>query len=215
MARRRFIPVCDKPFTWVDTETTGLDPDENEIIELAIIRLQPDGTEEIFHTKIQMERPEHAHPRALEVNGYTKEAWAGAPSQQEVWQEVYDRGLFSECIVAGQNVKFDVGMIDASFKRAGIDIRIDYHTYDTCTLALAHLKPFVKSISLVPTCIALGIPVRDAHSALADIRMAMEVDRVLRTASESTRAMWPTVVSQRVAAWEAAGRPNTWLPVSP
>jgi len=212
----QFRHLNAKPFVWLDTETTGLDPEVAEVIEIAMIQVDVDGTETVLiHTKIKPDRIEDAHPIALKVNGYTEEAWADAPSQIEVWTDIYDRYLLSNCVLAGQNVKFDIGMIKASLKRAGFDdYRFDYHSYDTVTLAIAYLKPLMKSVSLVPCCVALAIPVKDAHSALADTRMSMELGRVLLTARASERARWLICIPQRLAAWEAAGKPNVWPPVS-
>lgn len=201
-----FIPVHSKPFVWVDTETTGLDPDLNDIIEIAIVRVNPDGSEKVIHAKIRMERPENAHPRALEVNGYTDEAWAGAASVREVFEFIHNEKILQDCILAGQNVGFDSRFINATFKRLGIDARVDYHLYDTCTLALEHLKPWVSSVSLVPICVALGIPTDGAHGAMADCRMAMEVDRKLRQATAEDRSRWASEIPPRLAAWEASRR---------
>lgn len=190
------IPVSMKPFAWVDVETTGLDPDHNDILEIAIVRLDPDG-EKILHEKLVMERPENAHPKALEVNGYTAEKWVDAKPAVEVFPRVIE--LLSDCIIAGQNTRFDVGFINATCKRLGFDARVDYHLYDTCTLALEHLKPWMESISLVPVCKALGIPTDDAHSAMGDVRMAMAVDRKLRRATWLHRLWWNFVIPRRLA----------------
>lgn len=202
-----FIPVSAKPFTWCDTETSGLDPQQNDILDIAIIRVEDGGTgrvlERLYEAKVKMARPENAHPKALEVNGYTEEKWAGARSVAEVFQEIHDLKILQDCILAGQNIGFDAGFINATYKRLGIDARVDYHLYDTVTLALAHLKPYLKSVSLVPVCVALGIPTKGAHGALADCRMAMAVNRILTTATAEERAAWATVIPARLAAWEA------------
>ena len=196
-------PVSEKPFVWIDTETSGLDPLVNEVIEIAIVRMNCDGTETILSSKVRMEHPENAHPRALEVNGYSAEAWEGAPSQADLFQIIHDRGLLQDCILAGQNVGFDAAFINATFKRLGIDARVDYHLYDTVTLALRDLKPWLRSVSLVPVCVALGIPTEGAHTALADCRMAQAVDHILTTATPAQRAEWPHIVPARLAAYEA------------
>ena len=198
-----FIPVSQKPMTWVDCETTGLDEHLNDIIDIAIIRVERDGTEKVINAKIAMERPENAHPKALEVNGYTPEAWAGAPSVREVFEFIHREKILQDCILAGQNVQSDARFVNATFKRLGIDARVDYHLYDTVTLALEHLKPYLKSVSLVPVCVALGISIDNAHTAMADCRMAMAVHRVLTTATPEERAEWPSLIPGRLAAWEA------------
>jgi len=184
-------------------ETTGLNPDINDILDIAIIRVETDGTEIVFTSKVKMERPENAHPKALEVNGYTEEGWASARPVGEVFQEIHDKKLLQDCILAGQNVGFDTAFINATFKRLGIDARVDYHLYDTVTVALMFLKPYLKSVSLVQVCVALGLPIDNAHTALADCRMAMAVNNAILIATPEERERWATEVPARLAAWEA------------
>lgn len=213
--KRRFIPVSRKPFVWLDTETTGLDPDKNEVLSIAIVRPKDDGSEIVYERKLKMERPENAHPKALEVNGYTDEAWADAMPQEACWREIADLQLLSECIVAGQNVRFDAGFLNASFKRHGINYRMDYHLYDTVTVALLVLKPYVSSVSLASTAVALGIPVVEAHTALGDVRLCQQVDshcREILNNGEHLHSHFGPQVLERIAAWKDAGRPNTWTP---
>jgi DNA polymerase III epsilon subunit-like protein len=199
----QYPPLRQRPFAWCDTETTGLNPDQNDILDIAIVRVMPDGTEEVFEAKVQMDRPENAHPKALEVNGYTPEKWAGARTAAEVFGEIHERGLLRDCILAGQNVGFDAAFINATFKRLGIKARVDYHLFDTVTLALEHLLPYLEnSVSLVPVCVALGIPTEGAHGAMADCRMAMAVHRVLTTATPADKERWATEIPARLAAWQ-------------
>lgn len=196
LTRQKKTPICNKPFAWVDVETTGLDPDANDIIEIAIVRVDPDG-EKVFHEKIAMERPENAHPKALEVNGYTPEKWKDAKPAVLIFPQVAD--LLTDCILAGQNTRFDAGFLNATFKRLGLDVRADYHLYDTSTLAMEHLKPWLESVSLVPVCKALGIPTNGAHTAMADVRMAMAVDQKLRRATWLQRLWWRFTIPRRLA----------------
>lgn len=188
-------PVYAKAFAWVDVETTGLDPTVAEILEIAIVRVALDGSEKTFHSKIKPDYIEKAHPKALEVNGYTEEAWADAPSQSEVWNKIVRLGLLADCIIAGQNVRFDVGFIEAALAEyVESKPRIGYHLYDTVTLAIEHLAPLgIESVSLTSpngVCVFLGIPIEGAHTAMGDIRMTMEVDRRLRRSTWLHRMWW-------------------------
>ncbi len=213
--RKAYTPLHSKPFVWIDTETTGLDDQNNDVIEFAAIRLNRDGTEdEVLHVYINMERPENAHPKALEVNGYTPEMWKekGALDPADAWQKIADSGILEEAIIAGQNVRFDAGFLNASFKRHGIDVRMDYHLYDTCTLALEHIRPWMTSISLVPCCIAMGVPMANAHTAIADARMAMELDKAFKREALTPSKTMGALIRQRLDAWADAGKPKVWPP---
>ena len=200
------MPLNEKSFAWFDTETTGLDPVLNDIIEIAIVRVTPNGYEDIFHHKVRMERPENAHPRALEVNGYSEEAWADAREPADVWRELVQSGLLNHCIMAGHNCRFDVAFLIETFKRHGLECRFDYHIYDTVTLALEHLRPWVSSVSLTNLAAALDIPIVGAHTALGDVRMTMELARTLARASDADREEWAKVIPARLAAWRSLGK---------
>jgi len=72
--------LMEKPIVVIDTETTGLDPAKHEVIEFAGIKIDP-VTLEVIDTLTFKVKPLHietAQSKALEVNGYTPEAWAEA-----------------------------------------------------------------------------------------------------------------------------------------
>jgi len=64
---------------FVDTETTGLDRQADEIIELAALRVDWPSwtTEAVFYQRFRPER--EVSPEAAAANGYTEEAWRGSP----------------------------------------------------------------------------------------------------------------------------------------
>jgi DNA polymerase-3 subunit epsilon len=155
---------------WLDTETTGLNPDKNDIIEFAGLR---EDTLETLHLKVYPERPENAHPRALEVNGYTREKWdeAGAIEMASAIPQIAK--FLEGAILAGQNVSFDENFIKATMRRHDVETRIGYHKLDVATLALIRLRPLgAKSVSLGYVCDVLGISNEGAHTALADVHRA-------------------------------------------
>lgn len=181
-------PVCERPLVWIDTETTGLDPQNNDIIEFAGLR-ETDG--KTLQFKVFPERPENAHPRALEVNGYTREAWeeAGAIEMTEAIGQIVE--FLKNAVLCGQNVSFDENFIKATMKRHGVDERIGYHKLDTATLALVHLRPLgAWSVSLGYICDVLGISNEGAHTAMADVKRARAVYRALINPTEAQLSFW-------------------------
>ena len=64
---------------FVDTETTGLDRQADEVIELAALRVDWPSwtTEAVFYQRFRPTRP--VSPEAAAVNGYTEDAWRGNP----------------------------------------------------------------------------------------------------------------------------------------
>lgn len=181
-----------KPLAFVDLETTGLDPEHHEIIEFAVVR--EDGTYVEF--KVKPEHIETAHPKALEVNGYTPEAWEGAISQEEAAKHL--AAWLEDSIIAGQNVKFDIGFLEALAEKTGVRIPTRYGI-DTVTLAYEHLTPLgLSSLSLKNICEFLGIPPEpDDHRALNGARAAREVYFTLLRASALKRFKWKALHAYR------------------
>lgn len=192
-------PLSDRPLIWIDTETTGLDPTQHDIIEFAGIR---DDTDETLHLKIWPERPENAHPKALAVNGYTPEAWeaAGAVKMKDAIGKI---GAFlQDSVLGGQNVGFDEGFLREAFRTHKVPNRIGYHKLDTVTMALVHLRPLgIPSVSLHTICEVLGISNDGEHTALADVRRTRAVYRALINPSEKALAYW----KERIEAMRAKG----------
>lgn len=178
------LELRHKPLRFVDTETTGLDENVHEIIEIAIIDADGDV---LLDTKIKPEHLDRASPKALEINGYNEEEWKDAPLFEEVAPEIF-KLLSEQCIIAGQNIKFDTGFILASLKRLYRNLgmtqeqvdekirKISYHSVDTATLAYEHLAPLgASSMSLWATEMALGISREKQHRALDDIEATRQV----------------------------------------
>lgn len=110
--------------TVFDTETTGLNPDKHEIIQVGLLSfvLDADGNNyklKEYESKIKPERIYLANPRALEVNGYTDEAWENAPSFTNVLNDM--RPIIEKSdIFLGQNMLFDMRFLDEQCKRNNI-----------------------------------------------------------------------------------------------
>lgn len=171
---------------WIDTETTGLDPERHELLELAAVRRTADRREiGRFSVRIRPTHLETAEPRALEVNGYTPEGWADAvPLAQALEQLVALAGLGDHRpTLAGHNVGFDRGFIVEAFRQcAGVVApSLDHHAVDTSVLAWPLCaRGVIDSVSLAAVCTYLGISNEGAHGALRDVERAIEVyDRLV------------------------------------
>lgn len=185
---------------YIDTETTGLNPAKHEIIEIAIITENEDGTFERWHTKIKPDHIENAHPKALEVNGYTPEAWEGAPNFEDVVPEITSR--LKGSILVGHNVNFDIRFIEALLDKANRELEISHRgTIDTITLVREHLLPTgLPSPSLDKTRRWLGWSLEGAHSALKDAEDCMRLRHTLERSTWLQRQIWGFLGSRRFSA---------------
>ena len=77
--------------TVIDTETTGLNNQTHEILEIAAIsyKINDDGSAimvESLNKKIKPRNMHLAEPKALEVNGYNEEDWKDACDFLSIWR---------------------------------------------------------------------------------------------------------------------------------
>lgn len=174
----------NKNIAFVDIETTGFNPESQEIIEIGcVIVKQNDGAlGEIideFELKIKPEKLENADPEALSINGYNEAEWLFASNLEQAMTVFADKT--KECIFAAHNVAFDWSFIAKAFATTGVENKMFYAKIDTISFALAklHKDPAVTRYNLGSLCERFGITNDRAHTALADTRATVEMYRKL------------------------------------
>lgn len=169
--------LSEQPLVWLDTETTGLDPETERVFEVAII--EADGYETVFHLKPEDDVVARMHPKALEVNRYHERT----SDPEWVWSDFDDaleamrRRLDGKHIV-GAVPDFDARHLTATYKRAGLEPpRWHYHLIDVEALAVGYLAakgiPFSLPWDSDDLSRAVGVePDTHTHEAMADARWA-------------------------------------------
>ncbi len=102
-------------FVVLDTETTGLDPASERIVEIAVLTFQDGALVETYETLINPGKL--MPPMASAVNGITDDMLIGQPSFQEVAEEI--RRRIDGVLIVGYNIDFDLRFLSASFSRHG------------------------------------------------------------------------------------------------
>ena len=88
----------------IDVETTGLNPNIHEIIEVAIVT-----KDESYHAKVIPMNIEHASPKALEINGYNEKDWYGAVPAKDV--AIRTAKMLDGKTIIGHNPSFDMSFL--------------------------------------------------------------------------------------------------------
>lgn len=108
----------DRPIAFIDVETTGTRPYLDRIVELSILRIQPDGTEKYKSHRVNPEVPIPAGATA--VHGITDADVAEEPIFRQYGKSIRD--FLEGCDLSGFNIiTFDLPFLKAEFERAGFD----------------------------------------------------------------------------------------------
>ena len=107
-----------RPIAFIDVETTGTRPHLDRIVELSILKIDPDGSEEYKSHRVNPEVP--IPPDATAVHGITDDDVAGEPTFRQYAKSVHD--FLEGCDVSGFNIiTFDLPFLEAELKRVGVD----------------------------------------------------------------------------------------------
>ena len=158
-----------RPIAFIDLETTGVSLSADRIIEIAIIKIMPDGTRQKKRKLLNPEMP--IPPSSTEIHGITDEMVKDAPTFKQSSNEL--KQFIESCDLAGYNSnRFDIHLLMEEFLRAGIavdlstrrmvDVQHIFYTMEPRTLSAAY--KFYCEKELI-----------DAHSAEADIEATIEV----------------------------------------
>jgi len=157
------------PYVSLDLETTGLDPETDEIIEVAAIRFDADGVIDTYHSMVNPGR--RLEYRIALLTGIDPGELRDAPHFSSIAREV--EGFMGFDPIVGQNPTFDTTFL----ARKGV--QAVGPTYDTFELA-GLLLPGLTERGLGAIADHLEIPFTNRHRAMADAEAAMHVFMALR-----------------------------------
>lgn len=156
----------------LDTETTGLDPARNRIVEIACVELAnhvPTGRN--FHKYLNPEMEISAEAAA--VHGITNEKVAKAPLFAEIAGEFVE--FIGEAKLVIHNADFDMGFINAEFERVGFPKLPKARAIDTVHLARRKFPGAPASLDALCKRFEIDNSHRTLHGALLDANLLAEV----------------------------------------
>lgn len=107
-----------KPLAVIDLETTGMNLSSDRIIEIAIVKIMPDGKKIVKRKLLNPEMPIPAASSA--IHGITDEMIKDAPTFKQAANEL--KQFIENCDLAGYNSnRFDIPMLAEEFMRIGLD----------------------------------------------------------------------------------------------
>ncbi len=192
----------------LDTETTGLDPQEgHRVIEIGAVEMVDRRlTGHHFHQYLNPERD--IEDGALEVHGISREFLQDKPLFADIAAEFLDYIEGAELLI--HNAPFDLGFLDMELSRLESPLRIENHASVLDTLELARdLHPGQRN-SLDALCKRYEVDnsSRKLHGALLDAEILADVYLAM-TGGQSDLVLSFEASAQDVAgeAFEVSERP--------
>ncbi len=134
-----------KPIAFFDLETTGVDVSKDRIVEIAILKINPNQSTESKTMRINPTVP--IPKEASKIHGITDEDLINAPTFKQVAKDIAK--FIEGCDLAGYNSnQFDIPLLAEEFLRADIDfnvknrkfidVQVIYHKMEQRTLSAAY-----------------------------------------------------------------------------
>lgn len=158
-------------FVCLDLETTGLNPKQDRIIEIGMVKVREGKVTDTYSRLLNPKQ--ELDPRIEEITGIRMEDLMDQPALKEVLPEILE--FLGEDILLGHRVLFDYSFL----KRAFTNEKISFERKGIDTLWLARkLVQDCESKSLPKLCQHYGIEYK-AHRALSDAMATVELYRIL------------------------------------
>jgi len=158
-----------KPICFFDLETTGINVSKDRIVEIAILKVYPNGNKESHTWRVNPEMP--IPQESSDIHGITDEMVANEPTFKQLAPKVF--ALIKDSDLGGFNSnRFDIPLLAEEMLRAeidfdmkkslSVDVQTIFHKMEKRTLEAAYK-------------FYCGKDLKDAHSAAADTNATYEV----------------------------------------
>lgn len=204
--------IQKEQFVCIDCETTGLDPKQDRIIEVAVVRFTLEQTFESFESLID---PECTIPEtSIAIHNITQEMVEGQPKIAACIPHIME--LIGKRTIVGHGVGFDIEMIAAAAERAGIPCDLRHNTY-LDTLRMARLYGESPTNSLEQLRRHFNIENEGAHRAMSDVIVNMEVFKYLAKRYKTTHQLFDAlskpIMMKTMPLGKHKGRPIKEVPI--
>lgn len=158
-----------RPLAFIDLETTGINVVSDRIVEIAIVKIMPDGS---IQQKRKLINPEMPIPKeSSDIHGITDDMIKDAPTFKQVANEV--RQFLENADLGGFNSnRFDIPVLAEEFLRAGLDLNMENRHLVDAQRVFHQMEPRNLSAAYRFYC---DKELVGAHGALADVTATWEV----------------------------------------
>ncbi len=159
----------DRPLAVFDIESTGTNRKFDRIIDLAILKLLPNGKTEQHSFRVNPEMPIPADSTA--VHGITDADVKDAPTFKQIAPKVAD--ALNNCDLAGYNISnFDIPLLCEEFIRAGVPFETESRRILDAQRIFHKKVPRDLTAALAYYCGEMHL---SSHDAMGDVQATLKV----------------------------------------
>ncbi len=169
-----------RSLAFFDLEATGLNISKDRIVEISILKANPNGSTD---SKTWVVNPDYPiSEEASSIHGFTNEDLADKPTFKMIAKDV--SRFLDHCDLAGYNaLKFDIPMLVEEFLRAGVDFDIKNKKMVDVQNIFMKMEPRTLSAA---SRFYLNKNLENAHSAEVDTNATYEILKAQLSKYEDT-----------------------------
>lgn len=168
---RKLQSLLDSGETFIafDTETTGLRPETDRVLEIGAVKFNKAGILDKFETLINPQKP--IPPECTEINHITDEMVKDAPLAKDALSSFVE--FIKDGILIAHNATFDINFINSELEREKFKT-LGNKVIDTLNV-VRWAYPLLGKYNLQLMARLMNVNVEDAHRAYDDARVCMEI----------------------------------------
>lgn len=175
--------LSEEVFICLDCETTGLDPKQDRIIEIACATFNFSGIIDKFETLID---PKQQIPEeSQKIHHISQEMVQGKPTIEQVIPKILS--MIDGHIIVGHGIEFDVSILVENLKQLCFTPIPNFPYIDTLRLARLYGESPINSLERLRE--HFNIEFHGAHRAMNDVLVNIEVFKRLSTSFKTTKEL--------------------------
>ena len=174
-----------KTYTIIDFETTGLDYEKDQVIEIAAVKID-ENFKEIgrFHTMVRLNEGNELPEFIKELTGIKEDDLIAGMDEQQALSTL--SMFIDDSTIIAQNAPFDLSFMSRS--------NLPESSSFICTRALTKLVEPNENPSLKPTCERHGIKLEGHHRGMNDVLATIEVFKLMKNKADELGIEYRNVV---------------------
>ncbi|HOB78208.1 MAG: 3'-5' exonuclease [Bacteroidales bacterium] len=161
--------LLERPIIFFDLEATGLDLVNDKILEIFMLKVNPDGSTDTYEQLFNPEIP--IPPEVTQITGITEEMVRNKPTFREKAQEIAD--FIDNADIAGFNSnKFDIPLLAEELLNADVDIDFTNRNAIDVMVLFHRMEPRNLTAAYKYYC---NKELQNAHTAKADTIATYEI----------------------------------------